>query len=131
MRVLTVVGHFVVGDFLLLQEVLRHDLVDLVDGFGGELVGTHVDRRDVLVAFQGVFQGGGVGLLDHVARHVHRLNGRVHLQELGQRLAEHVAELVGTQTEELQTRVVVQQVDAKLGASLVIKSIQAKVQRDE
>lgn len=126
-----VVWYFVVGDVLLLQVVLRHDFVDLGHSFGGEFVGAHIDWGDVLVAFEGVFQRRGIRLLDHIAGHVHGLDWLVHLQELSKGFAEHVAELVRGEAEEFETWIVVQQVNAKFGAGLVVKSVQTQVERDQ
>jgi hypothetical protein len=119
--------HAGVGNLARSQMILEHDFVDLRHGVSGQLVGPDVDPNDVLVAFEGILEGGGVALLDLVAAHVQTLDVLVRLEELGERLAEHVSELVGAETNVLQARIIVQQVNAKLAASFIVKTVQLEV----
>jgi hypothetical protein len=74
--------HASIGDLVGGKVILKYDLIDLSYSFSRELVGSHVDLHNVLVAFEGVLQGGCVALLDLVAAHVQTLNVLVGLEEL-------------------------------------------------
>lgn len=129
--ILTILWDFEVGDVLLLEEVLGHNLVDLVNCLWYEFIWANVDLSDVRVFLKRLHQGFGIRLLDVVARHIDWLDRLVHIHELSERFAEHVAELICAQANKVETRIIVQQIKAQFRASLIVQSIKAKVQADQ
>ena len=63
-----------VADLLLLKVVLHNDLVDIFNGFGGQVIGANIDLDHVGVTLKRVFEGGSVGLTNLVARDINVLN---------------------------------------------------------
>jgi len=129
--ILTVVGHLEIRDLLLLEVVLRDNIINLGDWIWIKLIRPHVDGGDVWVALQAVHKGSCIRLINIVARDVNRLNWLVHFYELAKRFTEHVAKLVRAQAKELKAWIVVQKIYAQFRAGFVVKSIQSKVQTNQ
>ena len=76
--------HFGVGDFILSEMILQGNLIDLINRRLFKLVGSHINRSDVLVAFQGVFESGRVGVSDLIAADIEMADRLVRFQEFGE-----------------------------------------------
>ena len=81
-----------VRDVHTLEVVFGDDLVDLLFGLLAEVVVADVDFNYVFVVDQRLLQGGGVRVVDEVARNVQFLNRFVQVQKFGKAFAEHVSQ---------------------------------------
>jgi hypothetical protein len=92
------------------------------------LIVPHIDIDNVCVADESILQSAGIRVINEVAGDVQASDGAVKLQELREGLTEHVTKTVRGEGKTLKEGVVIQQVCAELGTSLVINTVQLEVQ---